>query len=290
MVWTTQEQLLAASQAAPDAVTSLYGKGKAAGIADNETVADFVYLKNEDFLAKLVEAEELDAEQSVELQKTVSAGYPFDPVKETNDLMWGGMQTALFYSSLPETYAYKDIAIRLAKSGQLINDTGNRVRATGKLTTAMVLGMAGADGTGLHQAYCLGGRHMRLSAVKEDGLWLINQASMSFTLLTFSATPFAAMGRGEAKMPTAAHQLSWLKMWNVIGSLMGIEDGGLPETMEAAGALDKLFRASPQFFATAQGKQLISALVELVGSPIAKFNTWATVELMELLGVKLAVQ
>jgi hypothetical protein len=295
MVWTTQLQLREACLRGPAAEGSLYSKAAAAGIPSNEMDPEFPgYLSNKDFLAQLIAKDQLTESAADELQKTVAAGYPLDSDEHRQATLWKNLQTALFFSSLPETYAYSDIAERLVKSGQLstnLQTAGERIKQTGKATTAIVQGMADGDGTGLHRAFLLGARHTRLAAVRgEAGLILINQASMAFTLLTFSVTPFAAIARAQVDAPSSEHQLSWLKMWNAIGSLMGIADDGLPSTIEQAQALDALFRESPQFKRTADGEQLITVLVQLGQNRTAVFYGWAGAPVMELLGVQLPRQ
>lgn len=295
MVWTTQEQLQAACLQGPGAEGSLYAKAVAAGIPDNDKASDFAgYLSNKDFLAQLVAKEQLTEPAAAELQQRVSAGCQLDDDQPRHVALWKSLQTALFFSSLPETYAYSDIAERLVKSGQLstnLQTAGARINQTGAYTTAMVQGMADGEGTGLHRAFLLGARHTRLSALRGDaGLVLINQASMAFTLLTFSATPFVAMNRVQVELPTPAHQLAWLQMWNAIGSLMGIEDGGLPASTAEAQALDALFRQSVQFRRTDDGEKLVTVLVQLGDNRTAVFYAWAGADVMELLGVQLPPQ
>lgn len=295
MVWTTQEQLQAACLQGPGAAGSLYAKAAAAGIPDNDKDSEFPgYLSNKDFLARLVAKDQLTEPAAEQLQTTVSAGCQLDDSKDLHAGLWKSLQAALFFSSLPETYAYSDIAERLVKSGQLstnLETASARIDQTGAYTTAMVEGMSDGDGTGLHRAFLLGARHTRLSAVRGDaGRFLINQGSMAFTLLTFSATPFAAMNRVQVAPPTSEHQLSWLKMWNAIGSLMGIENDGLPPTMGEAQTLDALFRQSAQFKRTDDGEQLVTVLVQLGKNKTAVFYAWAGADVMELLGVQLPPQ
>jgi hypothetical protein len=292
MVWSTQQQLLTASGVAAGAPGSLYAKGKAAKIDDNDNAEHYEYLTNQQFLDKMVEAKELTEEDAKSILDAVSAGYPFSADDELNQKLWKSVQGALFYSSLPETYAYSDIAKRLAASGQLSNkaSAGARIDKTGAMTLAMVNGMADGDGTGLHRAYCLGGRHVRLGNLAKEqdtNRPLVNQASMSFTLLTFASTPFAAVLRVGKGVPDEDHRLAWLQMWCVIGSLMGIEDEGIPWTLEAAESLDQLFRQSPQWVRTVEAQKLITVLVELGGNQTAVFYAWAGEPLMKLLGVQL---
>jgi hypothetical protein len=287
MVWTTQAQLQSARLALAMADGTLFRKASDAGIASNENEPQFAgVLSNAAFLARLVEAGQLGAGEAAALQTTVSAGSQLDSDLDRHARLWNNLQTALFFSSLPETYAHSDIAARLAATGQITQGDRAAIRIddTGRRTTAIVAGMADGGGTGLHRAFLLGARHDRLSRVDPRGL--INQVSLAFTLLTFSFTPFAAMGRGGLDVPTADRQLAWLQLWNVIGSLMGVGPEGLPATRAEAAALDALIRGSAEFRRTAAGEQLITVLVEIGGGSTGPFFLFGGEPLLVLLGVQ----
>lgn len=288
MVWTTLEQLQHARTEEPlFAADSLFQKASDAGIANNEKAPTFPgLLSNTAFLQTLVDATVLSAEAATAIQVTVAAGSALSDEAEPHKSLWSDLQKALLFSSLPETYAYSDIAMRLVASGQLANleKASKRLSDTGEMITALVDGMSDGSGTGLHAAFLLGARHQRLSAIGEDR-W-INQVSLAFTLLTFSFTPFAAMLRASVAVPTQSRQLSWLAMWNVVGSLMGIGGNGLPATLLEAEALDTLIRSSAEFRRTEEGEILVTVLVQVAGSNTGPFWVWGGEPLMELLGVQ----
>lgn len=261
MVWTTQGELETARMSEPlFAADSLFDKAKTAGIASNKKAPEFPgFLDNTQFLGELVRTGKIRQDQAATFQATVAAGSKLygDETQHKN------LQKELFFSSLPETYAYSDIAQRLAKSGRLTtkDKVGHRLANTDGMIEALMTGLANGSGTGLHLAFLLGARHERLSEASGDQL--INQVTPAFTLLTFSFTPFAAMNRGDLTGPTREEQQAWLEMWNVVGSLMGIGRDGLPATLEQATALDELIRVSDEYRRTEQGEKLITALVEL---------------------------
>lgn len=282
MVWTTDVELQQARLADPFAQDSLFTKANDAGIPRDDSAG---ILNNTQLLTKLVDARKITSGEVGEIQTKLTAGAN---LLGTLADFASNLTTVLLFSSMPETYAYSDIAQQLAATGRLTDKdrAGIRLGETDTIIQAIMTGLASGDGDGLHRAFLLGVRHQGLSNVwSTRGKW-INQVSLAFTLLTFSYTPFEAMARGSLSVPDPDQRLAWLKMWNVVGSLLGIGPGGLPATVDEAEALTKLIRDSGQYIRTPEGQVLITALVELKNENTARFFRFGGEALMTLLGVK----
>ncbi|MCW2904190.1 MAG: hypothetical protein JWO67_6455, partial [Streptosporangiaceae bacterium] len=106
----------------------------------------------------------------------------------------------------------------------------SRTKGTSETIQSVIVGLTDTDMEGLFIAFKdLGLRHRMLDRTHSHaGKHLINQVSMAYTLLTFSFTPLVAMRRANEQAPAEDKTLSeenreiWLRMWNIVGSLMGI--------------------------------------------------------------------
>jgi hypothetical protein len=238
-------------------------------------------LTNEELLGRLATAKtisEVEAERILDVIKAYA--------KVFTDVDLKGYNRALFYSSLPETYVYGDIAALLVRTGQLAKSAtvGPRVDNTGKVTVKVLQGMADTKGAGMLIALGdLGMRHSRLATAhnRSGDYPYINQVGLAYTLLTFSYTPFLAMRRAGRDVPEESVRQSWLAMWNVVGSLMGIEEGGLPASLDDAGRLLGLIRESPGYGKTPDGIQLMTTLRGIAREP--KFAKYTDSDVLALL-------
>jgi hypothetical protein len=244
---------------------------------------DEAELTNLNFLARLVDASQINqsqADQHLRVIQEFARSVTQELLKEYNRV--------LFYASLPETYAYADIAELLVKTAQLSDPAkvGTRLRETGGITGSVISGMSGPDGHGLWIAFQeLGLRHRKLAIAhaRSGEFPFINQVGLAYTLLTFSYTPFEAMKRGGREVPDPAVRESWLATWNIVGSLMGIEDHGLPTTLDEAARLLGLIRASAGYQRTEAGVRLLTTLTGIKPDKKASFAKYAGRELIELL-------
>lgn len=283
MVWTTQQQLAQARLEPTINPDSLYAKAE--GLVPQGKDADL--MSNKEFVDTLVANGKITSSQGNLLLDTVKRGVQLT----TDPLFRGDLNSALLFSSLPETYAYQDIAVMLCKTGQLSNpDTvKKRLSETQESITRILGGMLEDSGCGLNESYLLGRRHDVLSRFlgsvsPPPPNNLINQVSLAYTLLTFSATPFAAFLRVDDPLPDATERQQWLRMWNVIGSLMGIGDQGLPMTDADAQGLLTLIQQSPPYANTEQGETLMNTLLGAFPEKQA-FCTYSGGNLMYLLGI-----
>jgi hypothetical protein len=241
-------------------------------------------LTNAQFLEQLVLEHKIDSSRANECLRIIGEyGSTLSPATLKD------YRRVLLYSSLPETYAYLDIAALLTRTKQLSDSTTapGRIQKTGRITQALIEGMAAPDKTGLLTALTdLGERHRKLGVAHRSAgeFPYINQVGLAYTLLTFSYTPFVAIERGGRTIPKPAARTSWLHMWNIVGSLMGIEDGGLPATLGEAEQLLDLIRTSPGYGPSDAGTELMLALKTIVGAAKEKgFTRYADAALLKLL-------
>lgn len=238
-------------------------------------------LTNERLLGGLATARTIS---EAEADRTLDVIKAYARVATSVDPKW--YNRALFYSSLPETYVYGDIAALLDRTTKLSKTAtaGARVDSTGKVTTEVLQGMADPKGTGMLIALNkLGVRHGNLAAVhnRPGDYPYINQVGLAYTLLTFSYTPFEATRRPGRNLPEEPVRQSWLAMWNVVGSLMGIEEGGLPASLDDAGRLLGLIRESPGYGKTPEGVRLMTTLLSIAQE--SKFPKYADSQVLALL-------
>jgi hypothetical protein len=260
MVWSTQEQLVEARKRPQSKEGTLYGAlepiMEAAG--DEPT--------NGGLLDSLVQRGSLTAETA---RRHLAMIEKFGQVNATFDETY---EILLLVRSLPQTYAYIDGAKLLVETRRLAETryVSERLETTDQVMDAVRKGFAaGAGGHGLATAYTsLGVRHTTIAETypSPPGNPYINQVSLAYTLLTFSYSPLIGMQAVDEEIPEGDALLTWMGVWKIIGSAMGIEEGGLPDTFDEARALWDLIVASPGYGASPEGVQLLRALKEHVAS------------------------
>lgn len=221
-------------------------------------------MSNRDLLGALVTGNKIDNARADECRRVI---------EEFSALMAGCLvnmkdyKRALFYAGLPETYAFQDIAAMLTRTGRLASvnsaEVTKRISETGGYTMGVIAGMTALDGDGMLAALReLGERHRKLAVTYQSGTEFpyINQVGLAYTLLTFSHTPFVAFGRAGRPVPDEETRQKWLAMWKIVGSLMGIEDDGMPTTPADADRLLALIIGSPGYGSSEAGNKLFTAL------------------------------
>jgi len=180
----------------------------------------------------------------------------------------------LFCASLPECYVVPDLAGVLHVAGQLEAHTDYRVRSTAAMIFPVMMhgGLTSAEGSGIAQILKVRLihatiRHLILrgnpsDAVMDGGIavapmdgpcrnvndtlynhgWDVaangvpcNQEELAYTLLTFHYIFLRALRKLGLGLPQQDEQ-AYLHIWNVVGHILGIESGLMPQTMEQAEA------------------------------------------------------
>jgi hypothetical protein len=184
--------------------------------------------------------------------------------------------TLLFCASLPQCYVVPDLAAVLHVAGQLEQHTDYRVRSTAAMIFPVMMrgGLRAGSGGGVAQALKVrlihatirhlilrgepgahgpapalpalpaltplgAGMHQALYAHGWDPARLglpCNQEELAYTLLTFGYVFLQGLRRLGIGLP-AADEEAYLHTWNVLGHLLGIERGLMPDTMNGARAL-----------------------------------------------------
>jgi len=281
MVWKTQDELKDARKRPQNTNPGDTLFGAALGIIHEDPPE---FLRNDAFLDQLVKDRRIERSYAEECLERVKKG--------ADEGILNALNQPLFYSSLPETYAYEDIALLLGKTKKFIDDTAGRLRRTDAVIHSVVKGLKTDGGTGMHEAFVkLGKRHQDVDARNgtEPGsdIRYINQVSLAYTLLTFSFSPFHALGREGQDKFSDDQKDAWLHMWNVVGSLMGIESGGCPDGQSDAQAMWKAVLESPPYEYTEEGHDLTKALIALAGQDKKQlFFRYGGKKLMDRLGIK----
>jgi hypothetical protein len=288
MVWTTQDQVAEARKRPLSAAGTLYGALKP--IMENGG-AD---LDNATLLDRLVQNGSLTAETAKRHLTRINAfGAVNAGIDDTYEIL-------LLVRSLPQTYAYIDGAKLLVETRRLaeVGFVPERLEKTDQVMDSVRKGFAeGAGGFGLaivHEA--LGDRHVTIAETNPappDHPY-INQVSLAYTLLTFSYTPLIGLKEVGEDVPEGDALLTWMGVWKIIGSAMGIEEGGLPDTFDEARHLWELIIASPGYGHSDEGVKLLQALKEHVAAgqkadtPIDLIGQHGDAAVLELLKPKKA--
>ncbi|MER6817396.1 hypothetical protein ABT299_49790 [Spirillospora sp. NPDC000708] len=261
MVWSTQEQLAQARKRPQSKDGTLYGAlepiMEAAG-GDEPT--------NGSLLDSLLQRGSLTTETA---RRHLALIEGFGQVNSTFDETY---EILLLVRSLPQTYAYIDGAKLLVETRRLAETrfVPERLETTDQVMDAVRKGFAdGGGGHGISTAYTsLGVRHTTIAETypSPPDHPYINQVSLAYTLLTFSYTPLLGLRAVGEDIPEGDALLTWMGVWKIIGSVMGIEEGGLPDTFDEARGLWDLILASPGYGASPEGVQLLRALKEHVAS------------------------
>ena len=187
--------------------------------------------------------------------------------------------TLLFCASLPECYVIPELAGVLHAAGQLEQHADYRIRSTAAMIFPVMMhgGLLGAgggvaqalkvrlihatirhlmlrgapataaqdsapipaqprQGEGLHHALFAGGWD-----VSRNGL-PCNQDELAYTLLTFGYVFLRGLRQLGIGLPGADEE-AYLHTWNVLGHLIGIEHGLMPQTMAQAEAMFSAMQA-----------------------------------------------
>jgi hypothetical protein len=249
MVWTTQQDLQQAR------AIGLPGPGSLGAAAWARWGGQAAPADNQTFLEGFLSVAE--------------AGQIFDTARNGTALLGAANIKRIFtYASFPATYLDADIASMLASTGRLTDpeSVGDRVLETGARMDKILL-KCGPHQRGLIRAMWLGRMHA-LFNLSNGGVNAMNQVSAAFTVLTF--TSVALQSPQLASAPSSVVE-GWLKLWNVIGGVMGVVTDGLPATKDSAKALYDLILASPQGLPlSAAGSQLVAAFAQAFGSDAAE--------------------
>lgn len=193
--------------------------------------------------------------------------------------------------SLPYCYAAADGARVLYLSERIRNDTAKRLQETGDFVWEVMAPDAfEPEGKGfasilkvrlIHAA----ARYYTLQSGRWDTAWgqPVNQEDMAGTNLSFSLLVIRGLRKLEVAV-TYADQQAFMHLWNVIGSLSGVERILLPDDGKQAIALEQAI-SKHQFRASEEGQALTRALIDYFTSlklP-APFGSKETVQLMRFL-------
>ncbi|HYV96304.1 MAG TPA: oxygenase MpaB family protein [Gemmatimonadaceae bacterium] len=189
---------------------------------------------------------------------------------------------ALFCGSLPESYSIGSEAVVMQRSGQLIEHTEHRIRATAAMIfPVMDSGGLGPNGTGVRQIqkvrlihatirhlilrgdpkHALGGYAKHMSGMQWDAAngVPINQENLSFTLLTFSYV-FLECWRKLGIALDATQRDAFVHCWNVAAHILGVEREVMADSFDEAGDLFGILRARG-LAETHDGRELAKALM-----------------------------
>jgi hypothetical protein len=224
--------------------------------------------------------------------------------------------TLLFCASLPECYVPPQLAEVLHIAGQLEANTEHRIRQTAAMVFPVMLkgGLTHADGCGVAQVLKVRLihatiRHLILHGEPGVGSGLIpsstgteratgghaalhealmahgwdapqrglpcNQLELAYTLLTFHFVflrGMRTMGLGLAK----ADEDAFLHAWNVVGHILGVQDGLMASHYEEAAVLFDRMRAvgcaqhAPPDVRPGLGMALVGAMARSIRLPVIK--------------------
>ncbi|MFD1256508.1 oxygenase MpaB family protein [Mucilaginibacter terrae] len=194
--------------------------------------------------------------------------------------------------SLPYTYAGADGVRVLYLSERMRNDTAKRLQETGDFVWEVMAPNAfepGGKGFAsilkvrlIHAA----ARYYTLQSGKWDSMaWgqPVNQEDMAGTNLSFSLVVIRGLRKLDVAV-TYADQQAFMHLWNVIGSLSGIERNLLPDDGKQAIELEQAI-SKHQFRPSEEGQALTRALMNYFTSlklPVPFGNT-DTIQLMRFL-------
>jgi hypothetical protein len=190
--------------------------------------------------------------------------------------------------SLPYCYAAADGAMVLYQSDRMRNETEKRLFNTADfIWDVMAPGAFEKLGKGYASILKVrlghaAARHYTLKSDSWKAQWglPLNQEDMAGTNLSLSLIVI----RGLRKLGYNIQyedQTAFIHLWNVIGSLLGIDDDLLPETGKEAKALEALIRKR-QFKPSPQGQQLTKSLTDYVSAAI-KANGISSNEVLGLM-------
>jgi hypothetical protein len=180
----------------------------------------------------------------------------------------------LYYKSLPLLYVCKNGAQVLYRTGRLMHDPQSmqaftrRIGQTAQfLLDVMTPGELGPGGQGIRSIQKVRLIHASIRhfvAAKDWSVELlgkpINQEDMAITLMSFSVAMSSALNQFGLYEPPERHE-AFLHTWNAIGTVLGIDQDLLPDSVqEGNDLLQKILSRQAGF--SEQGKMLTQGLVK----------------------------
>lgn len=209
------------------------------------------------------------------LQRLIPASQVFE--KYTTEIL-----TVLGLYSLPYCYAGANGARVLVQSRKIMEEPATRLADTARFVFDVCQRDAfSATGRGLvailkvrllHAA----ARHYASPAISDETP--VNQEDMVGTMLAFSLI----LVRGLRKMGVQLSDVEvihYYELWKVVGRLLGIAPGCIPETIRAASVRDREIRRR-EFRRSPEGVALTSVLVEYLQTQRAQLNGINPADLM----------
>ncbi|MCB1049999.1 MAG: DUF2236 domain-containing protein [Acidobacteria bacterium] len=215
--------------------------------------------------------------------------------------------TVLFCKSLPECYAaYRGAEVlfrtgRLLEKGTNIEPLARRIVETAQFLLNVMApgGLTSDKGCGRITAQKVRLIHASIRHFLKQQGWdeaqygqPINQEDMAGTLLAFGLETLE--GLALLKIPVSeSDQEAYLHAWNVVGSIMGIDDRLLAPDMPSARALWARIRER-QFGPSEQGQALTQSLIDFIdyeiphalkGMPLFLMHQMMDAEMLEWLAV-----
>jgi hypothetical protein len=187
--------------------------------------------------------------------------------------LWGlQISLSLFCASLPSAYAAANGVKVLYLTAQLDTNTRRRIMETGQfLMDVMNPGAFEPGGDAIRSIQRVrlmhaGIRHLiRARAEAAPGMWHpewghpLNQEDLAGTLMSFAFVVGEPLPRLGIKLETRDAE-AYVRAWNAIGHLLGINDELLPPDLTAARELVMTIRRR-QFGSSPEGCEMTSALV-----------------------------
>jgi hypothetical protein len=195
-----------------------------------------------------------------------------EKIRAAENLFWlhgPAIVLLLFCYSLPFTYAAREEAQALARTGRLTNDPNRRVAETAQMIIDVMApgGLAGS-GTGVRTAQKVrlmhAGVRFQILASKQwppQYGYPLNQEDLAGTLMSFSVIVLDGLSQLNISVSEAEAE-AYLHCWNVVGHILGLKDEMIPENLTEAVTLAKAFRVR-QFAECDEGKMMAKALLDL---------------------------
>lgn len=183
--------------------------------------------------------------------------------KHSSDLM-----LLLGFLSLPYCYAAANGAEVLVRSNRIKDEPEKRLLETAEFVFDVVAPNAfDHDGKALASIFKVRLMHAAIRYyVGQDKSWSeafgkpINQEDMAGTNLSFSLIPMRGL-RNLGKNIVGEESLGYIRYWNLIGELLGLQAELLPASMRAANVLERKIRKR-QFKKSEAGVVLTSSLLD----------------------------
>jgi hypothetical protein len=204
----------------------------------------------------------------------------------------GDILSLLGLYSLPYCYAAANGAEVLVISERVFNDPGKRFLETAEfLLDVMAPNAFEARGKGIRSSQKVRLIHAAIRHhIKKTGKWNqdwgipINQEDMAGTNQAFSFIILRGL-RKIGRIFSSEEASAYMHLWNVIGSILGVEESLLPDTSKEAYIIDKMI-SQRQFKSSAAGKKLTESLLHYIisASPSEKLEQSISGYMRYLLG------